>query len=99
MPFYVYFILTILIELPIVLLLLKGDKKELLLVGFLLNLFTWPILNVLYATTSFNLNVMEIMVALTEGLGYWLFFKQAYWKCTAVSILANGLSYGIGLLL
>jgi len=99
MPLYVYFVLTIIIELPVVLLLVKGNKKEIFWVGFLLNLFTWPILQVLYATTNINLNVMEFTIAVTEGVGYWMFFKQSVWKCLAISFLANGLSYGIGLLL
>jgi hypothetical protein len=99
MPLYVYFILTVLIELPIVLVLLKANKKELLLVGFLLNLFTWPLLHVFYATTNFNLNVMELAVALVEGWGYWLFFQQPLWKCLAIGFLVNGLSYGIGILI
>jgi hypothetical protein len=52
MPFYCYFLLTLLLELPIVLLFFKKQRKQVLLVGFLLNLFTWPLLHVLLSNSG-----------------------------------------------
>jgi hypothetical protein len=56
MPLYAYFICTLLIELPIVLLLLKGTNKEKLLIAFLLNLFTYFIASDLCQLLNINLH-------------------------------------------
>ncbi|MBP9215017.1 MAG: hypothetical protein KBF36_10700 [Chitinophagaceae bacterium] len=101
MPLYTYFIGTLLIELPIVLLLLKGTSKEKLLIAFLLNLFTWPLLQVIYANYLISIYVLEIGVFILEGIGYWLFFKQnnSWLKCMLIALIANAVSYGVGLLI
>jgi hypothetical protein len=94
-----YFILTLLIELPIVLLFFKKDWKFTLLIGFLLNLFTWPLLHVLLFTTSININILEVGVAIAEGIGYWLLLQCSFKKGMFVGFLVNGISYGIGIIL
>ena len=99
MPFYFYFLLTLLIEMPVVLLCFKKQWKQALLFGFLLNLFTWPLLHVFIFKTSVDINILELAVAVTEGIGYWIFLQCGWKKAFAVSFLANGLSYGIGLLI
>ncbi len=97
MPLYAYFAFTLLIELPFVLWLLKGSWKEKLLIGFLLNLFTWTLLHIIYLNTNININILEIGVAIIEGLGYQLFFKNGWTKSMLLAFFINGLSYGIGL--
>ena len=99
MPFWCYFILTLLIELPIVVLFFRKEWKFALLAGFLLNLFTWPLLQILLANTALNVNLLEVGVAIIEGVGYWLLMKCSFKKAMALGFLANGVSYGIGLLL
>lgn len=99
MPIYFYFLMTILIEMPVVLLFFRKQWKPVLLIGFLLNLFTWPLLHVLLFSTNANINILEMGVALTEGTGYWIFMQCGWRKAYAVSFLVNGLSYGIGLLI
>lgn len=99
MPIYFYFLFTLLIEMPLVLLWLRKNWKEALLVGFLLNLFTWPTLIFLISVTRIDVNMLEIGVAIVEGTGYWLFFKRKWWACFIVGFVINGISYGIGLIL
>ena len=99
MSIFFSFLLTILIELPVVLLFFKKQWKLALLTGILLNLFTWHMLHVFLYSTKINLNILELGVAITEGTGYWIFLKCGWKKALAVSFLANGLSYGIGLLI
>ena len=70
-----YFVLTLLLELPIVLLFFKGEWKFALLIGFLLNLFTWPLLHILLFYTGININILEIGVAITESIGYYLLMQ------------------------
>jgi hypothetical protein len=99
MPFYCYFLLTLALELPIVLLFFKTQWKQALLVGFLLNLFTWPLLHVLLYNAEININLLEIGVALAEGAGYLLLLNCRWQKAFFISFLVNGFSYGFGLIL
>ncbi len=96
---YWYFLLTLVIEVPIIIWLIKGSIKQKILIAFLLNLFTWPLLHVLFYYTNFNIQLMELCIAIIEGLGYWLFFKNSLIKSLIAGFVANGLSYGIGLLI
>lgn len=99
MPLYFYFLLTLIIELPIVLLYFRNQFKQALLIGFLLNLFTWPLLHVFLFETRLDVNFLEIIIAITEGLGYFLLMKCKWWKAILLSFVVNGLSYGIGILI
>ena len=99
MSLYIYFLMTLLIEMPLVVCCFQRQWKYALLIGFLLNLFTWPLLHVLIFSFGINVNMLELGVALTEGLGYWILLECGWKKAFTVSFLANGLSYWIGLLL
>ena len=99
MPLYFYFLLTLVIELPIVLLYFRKQWKQALVVGFLLNLFTWPLLHVFLFETGININLLEILIAITEGVGYFLLMRCKWWKAFLLSFFVNGLSYGIGILI
>ena len=99
MPTWYYFILTLVLELPIVLLFFKKDWKYALLIGFLLNLFTWPLLHVLMYSTDIDINILELGVALAEGIGYTIFMGCKWQKGSGVSFLVNGFSYGVGVLI
>ena len=99
MPIWFYFILTLLLELPIVLLFFKKEWKWALLIGFLLNLFTWPLLHLLIYYTDTDINILESGVAIVEGIGYTIFMKCKWYKGFGVSFLVNGFSYGLGLLI
>ncbi|MEO7293510.1 MAG: hypothetical protein ABIW34_10430 [Ginsengibacter sp.] len=99
MPLYFYFLLTLTIELPIVVLYFRKQWKQSLLIGFLLNLFTWPLLHIFLFETTINVNLLEIVIAITEGIGYFLFMRCKWWKAILLSFVVNGLSYGIGILI
>lgn len=94
-----YFVLTLLIEMPVVLFFFHRQWKYALLICFLLNLFSWPLLHVLMLSFGINVNILEMGVVLAECLGYWIFLECGWKKALTVSFLANGLSYGIGLFL
>ena len=99
MPFYYYFLSTLVIEMPLVLMVFNKQWKWALLIGVLLNLFTWPLLHIFLFKTNININLLETGVAITEGLGYLIFMNCSWQKAFVVSFLANGLSYGLGLLI
>jgi hypothetical protein len=94
-----YFFLTLLIELPIILLLFKKDRKYVLLIAFLLNLFTWPLLHVCLFYTSININVLELGVASIESIGFYFLLNCSWRKGLLAGFLANGVSYGIGIII
>jgi uncharacterized membrane protein YeiH len=96
MPLYCYFLLTLLIEMPIVLWAWRQQWKQALIIGCLLNLFTWPILIVLYHETTINLNLLELGVFIAEGAGYSIFMKGRPLRAFIIAFVVNALSYGIG---
>lgn len=99
MPLYFYFLLTLLIELPIVFLFFRKQWKQALIIGFLLNLFTWPLLHVFLFETYIDITLLEIIIAIIEGLGYFLLMRTRWWKAQLLSFFANGVSYGVGILI
>ncbi len=70
-----------------------------MLVGFLLNLFTWPLLHIFLFETRIAINYLEIMIAITEGIGYFLLMRCKWWKALLLSLIVNGISYGAGILI
>jgi hypothetical protein len=94
-----YFFITLLIELPIVFVFFKPGWKLALLIAFLLNLFTWPLLHILLFYSRININLLEIAVAITEAAGYKLLLQCSWKKALLLGFLANGISYGAGLIL
>lgn len=93
-----FFALTLLLEAPVVGYFYRRQWRAAILPFFLLNLFTWPLLHYLMATTEIPLWQLEIGVGLAEGTGYALLVNTKPGKAFAVAGLANGWSYGIGLL-
>jgi hypothetical protein len=99
MDLYLYFILTLIIELPLVVLFFKNEWKKALVAGLLLNLFTWPLLHLFIFESHININLLEIALAIIEGLGYYLLLKCKWQKAFLVSFFVNALSYAIGILI
>ena len=99
MPLFFYFLLTIIIELPLVAIFFRQQWRRSLLIGFLLNLFTWPLLQVCIYETSVNVNILELLIVITEAIGYFLLMKCKLWHALLLSLVANGLSYAIGLII
>ena len=94
-----FFALTLLIEFPLILLFYYKQWKEILVPFVLLNLFTWPLLHFLLLTTDISLSLMELGVALAEMAGYKLLMKSSWGRSFAAAFIANGVSYGAGLLI
>ena len=99
MPVWFYFALTLIIELPVAILFFKKEWKFALLIGFLLNLFTWPLLHILLFYSTADINILEIGVAITESIGYYLLMQCSWKKALVLSFTANAFSYGIGIIL
>jgi hypothetical protein len=96
---WIWFFLTLLIELPLVYIFFRHERKFALLTGFLLNLFTWPLLHIFIFYTDIHINILEFAVAVTESIGYYIVMNCKWRKAIALAFLANIVSYGCGLLL
>jgi hypothetical protein len=96
---WVFFLLTLVIELPLVLLFFRDERKFALLTGFLLNLFTWPLLHIFLFYTDIHIGILEFAVAVTESIGYYIMLNCKWKKAIALAFVANTLSYVSGLLL
>lgn len=94
-----YFFITLLLELPLTALFFKKEWKFALMIGFLVNLFTWPLLHVMLFYTGSNINLLEIGVAVTEAIGYKLLIQCSWKKSLLLGFIANAFSYGVGLIL
>lgn len=96
---WVFFLLTLVIEFPLILFFYKKQWIELVLPFLLLNLFTWPLLHFFLLTTDFPLPLLECGVVLTEMTGYKFLMKSSWKKSFAAAFIANGVSYGAGMLI
>lgn len=94
-----FFALTLLLEAPVVGIGYRQVWKNAWVPFLLLNLFTWPLLHYLLLTTTISINWLEAGVTLAEAAGYYLLVEQKAAKALLISILANGFSYGTGLLI
>lgn len=94
-----YFILTIAVELPVAGLWLRSEWKQAIVISFWLNLFTWPLLVVLVTNLHWNVLMLEAAVVVVEGCGYQGFFRRGWITSMGLSMVANGLSYALGLLI
>lgn len=87
-------LLTLLLEIPIVGFFFRRRKRKYAyLIGFLANIITWPIVNVIRLNTDFNLNIVQIGVVLGEGIAYWIFLECGWKKGLLISTLANLISF------
>ncbi|HRE36918.1 MAG TPA: hypothetical protein PK092_00645 [Chitinophagaceae bacterium] len=96
---WLFFVLTLVIEYPVIFFFYKKQWKELILPFLLLNLFTWPLLHFFLLTTDISLPVLELGVVIAEMTGYKFLMKSCWKKSFAAAFAANGVSYGAGMLI
>jgi hypothetical protein len=97
MLIFKYLLLTIAIEIPVYFLF---DRKKIpftVLILILANCFTWPILNVLYQTTTIHLLLLECGVTAVEALIIYLFLGQKPINALLISLLQNSITTFIGI--
>jgi len=87
-------LLTILIELPIIAFFFrKRKRKYAITVGFFVNIITWPIVNIIRLNTDWDLNLVQVGVAVAEGFAYWLLLGRHVKRAVIITILANTASF------
>ena len=94
-----YALLTVILELPIFLYFWKKEGYgQAILFCLLLNGFTNPILNTILMSSNASVWLLELGVFIVEAFAAWLIFRPKVSKAVLFSILANGFSFGMGLL-
>ncbi len=100
MEIFYYFLLTLLIELPIVVAFYRKQWKKALVIGLLLNAFTWPLLQLVLTQIDRQwIPLLEIAIALIEGIGFYIFLRGKITAALLISFIANGISYAAGFLI
>ena len=94
-----FFLLTLVLEAPVIYAGYRKASVRWWIPFLLLNLFTWPLLHYLLLTTTLSINLLESGVTLAEATGYYLLVQQKAGKALLLSLLANGTSYGAGLII
>lgn len=94
-----YFLLTLVLEMPLAVYGYRKEWKAVFITCFLLNLFTWPLLHYFLLSTEWSLPLLEIGVLLVEMIGYRLIMRGSWLRAFLVSLAANGLSYGLGIII
>ena len=96
--------ITLMIETGIYMIIKHRDMKLFIVVS-LLNLILNPLMNVLLSWCIKEeyywlfLSVFEIFTTLIESLVIWLFIKNKYLRILLFAILANSVSFGVGVAL
>ena len=96
--------ITLMIETGIYMIIKHRDMKLFIVVS-LLNLVLNPLMNVLLSWCIKEeyywlfLSVFEIFTTLIESLVIWLFIKNKYLRILLFAILANSVSFGVGVAL
>ena len=90
------FLLTLLIELPIVVLFFKRKKrKEAALMAVLINIVSWSIAHIIFFSSDLPLYYVAIGLAIGEAIAFNLLLDCNWKKAIILSLLANTLSFFI----
>ena len=91
------FFLTLIIELIVFILVFRKNYLRLIIYVLLINLFTWPIANLVYAFWP-NLIIIELAVVLIESFLIKILLETSYKKALIISFIANFISFLAGML-
>ena len=90
------FLLTLLIELPIVVLFFKRKKrKEAALMAVLINIVSWSIAHIIFFSSDLPVYYVAIGLAIGEAIAFNLLLECNWKKAIILSLLANTLSFFI----
>lgn len=98
MNYFVILLSTIIIEFFVYLIFIREKVWKIFLYSLLINSVTNPIMNFLYGI-NFNLYILEIGVFIIEIFLIKFLFKINYKKAILISLIANLLSFILGLII
>ena len=96
--YILYFLITIIVELPVIYYLTKIKFKEAIVYSFLINSFTWPLAMIAYHL-EFNFYLIEVLVALTESILLLALIQKNYLKLVITTLIMNAITAALSFLL
>ncbi|MCW3090664.1 MAG: hypothetical protein JWP81_1733 [Ferruginibacter sp.] len=90
------FLLTILIELPIIALFFKRKKRQhALLMALLINIISWSVSHVIFFSVDVNMLYVAIALAAGEAIAFHKLLDCKWIKAILMSLIVNSLSFFI----
>lgn len=90
------FLLTLLIELPILVLFFKRKKrKAAVLMAVLINIVSWSIAHIIFFSSDLPVYYVAIGLAVGEAVAFILLLECGWKRAITLSLLANSLSFSI----
>ncbi len=90
------FLLTILIELPIIALFFRRKKRQAaLLMAALINIISWSAAHILFFSTEINIYYIAIGLATAEAIAFHFLLACDWKKAIIMSLIVNCLSFFI----
>lgn len=90
--------LTVALEIPVVLLVVRSRWWFTALVVLVLNVFTQPLATVVVTLWPDWFYLTEVVVLLVEAIGLWLLLEVSWRKGLILSVLANGLTTAVAVM-
>jgi riboflavin transporter FmnP len=90
------FLITLLIELPIVILFFKRKKrKDAVWMAIIINIITWSIAHIIFFSTELPVFYVALGLAIGEAIAFNLLLNCNWKKAISIGILTNLLSFYI----
>jgi hypothetical protein len=88
------FLLTILIELPIIALFFKRKKRQAaVLMALLINVISWSVSYIIFFSTDINMYYVATGLAIGEAIAFHKFLECSWKKAIIMSLIVNSLSF------
>lgn len=88
------FLLTILIELPIVALFFKRKKRQAaVLMALLINIISWSVTHIIIFSTDISIYYVAIGIAIGEAIAFYQLLECTWKKAFILSFIVNSLSF------
>ena len=90
------FLLTIIIELPIIALFFKRKKRQSALVmALLINIISWAVAHIIIFSSDINIYFIAIGLAIGEAIAFHKLLECSWKKAIIMSLIVNSLSFFI----
>jgi hypothetical protein len=93
---WIYFILTLLVEIPVYYLFKKTPLVFTILTLFLSNAFTWSCLHIVLHYFNWNIYILEFVVVWIEAIILNLFLVGSFTRSFFIALVQNAASFFLG---
>lgn len=90
------FLLTILIELPIIAIFFRRKKRQsALLMSLLINIISWSVAHILFFTTDISIYYIALGLGIGEAAAFYKLLECSWKKAIILSLIVNSLSFSV----